>query len=602
MNDLKEKTIRGGLARFCAQGANFLLRLVSLLVLARLLGPKDFGLVGMVTVFTGVLTLFRDFGLSAATVQRANITDDQISTLFWINMLVGALLGLLSVAMAPIMAAYYHEPRVFGVMAVLAVGFLFNAAGVQHGALLQRQMRFTALAVINTVGLIVGTAIAIGGAKAGFGYWSLVAMTLALPLTCTIGCWLATAWVPGMPHRRTGIRSMMRFGGTVTLNGLISYFTGNLDKMLLGRFWGGAALGIYGRAYQLISIPTDNLTSAAGDVVFAVLSRLKDDRSRFRSYFLKGYSLVLALTVPITIACALFADDIVLVLLGPKWEAATPIFRLLAPTILVFAIVNPLGWLLYSLGLVGRSLKIDLVIVPLMIAGYVLALPYGPKGVAFAYSAVMLLWVIPAVAWCVHSTVISFWDIVVTVSRPLASSIAAAGLAFGVRLVCGQLLSPLPRLVLESVVLLTVFLGMLLFVMGQKSFYQDLFRGLNVRSSLSTAAVFARNSNATVQRAWRASTPRFVRYVHSVFHSFIRDCRSSFRVRALLTFALESGSSSEGANEESITHRNILAAAVNWLRQPITPRNIFAAVVNWLQQPITSSGVSAKPASSPRRR
>ena len=117
-----------------------------------------------------------------------------------------------------------------------------------------------------------------------------------------------------------------------------------------------------------------------------------------------------------------------------------------------------------------------------------------------------------------------------------------------------------------------------------------------------TAAVFARNSNAAVQRAWRAPTPRFVRYVQSVSHSFIRDCRSSFRVRALLTFALESGSSAEGANEESITHRNILAAAVNWLRQPITPRNIFAAVVNWLQQPITSSGVSAKPASSPRRR
>jgi len=137
--------------------------------------------------------------------------------------------------------------------------------------------------------------------------------------------------------------------------------------------------------------------------------------------------------------------------------------------------------------------------------------------------------------------------------------------------------------------------------MGQKPFYQDLFRGLNVHSSLSTAAEFARNSNAAVQRAWRASTSRFVRHVHSVSHSFIRSCRSSFRVRALLTFALES-SSAEGANDVAITHRNILAAAVSWLRQPITPRNILAAVVNWLQQPITSSAVSAKPASFPRRR
>lgn len=349
MKDLKGKTIRGGLARLCAQGANFCLRLLSLMVLARLLEPKDFGLVGMVTAFTGVLSLFRDFGLSSAAIQRASVTDEQVSTLFWINLLVGALLGLLAVAMAPLVVAFYHEPRLFGVTVALAAGFLFNAAGVQHGVLLQRQMRFTVLAVINTIGLVIGTAIAIGGAKAGYGYWSLVAMTVTLPLATTIGCWLATAWVPGKPQRRAGIRSMMRFGGTVTLNSLVVYVAMNFDKVLLGRFWGVDALGLYGRAYQLISIPTDNLNSAAGEVAFSALSRLQDDPKRLKSYFLKGYSLVLAMTLPLTFVCALFADDIVLVCLGPKWMAAAVIFRLLAPTILVFAIVNPLGWLLPAL-------------------------------------------------------------------------------------------------------------------------------------------------------------------------------------------------------------------------------------------------------------
>jgi O-antigen/teichoic acid export membrane protein len=484
VKDLKEKAIRGGLARICAQGAGFFLRLASLMILARLLGPEDFGLVGMVTVFTGVLTLFRDFGLSSAAIQRTNVTDEQISTLFWINLLVGALLALLAVVMAPVIAAFYHEPRLFGVTVVLATGFLFNSAGVQHGALLQREMRFTALAVINTIGLVIGTVIAIAGAKAGYGYWSLVAMTLTLPITNTIGFWLATRWVPGLPHRRAGIRSMVRFGGTVTLNGLVVYVASNFEKVLLGRFWGADVLGIYGRSYQLINIPTENLNSTAGEVAFAALSRLQEDPRRLRSYFLKGYSLVLALTVPITIACALFANDMIFVLLGPKWMAAAPIFRLLAPTILVFATVNPLGWLMYSLGLVGRSLKMGLVIAPLMIAGYVLGLPYGPTGVAFAYSAVMILWIIPAIAWCVHGTPISFRDILVTASRPLASSIVAGGLAFGVRLICGQWLSPLPRLVLECAVLLTVFLVMLLFVAGQKSLYLDLLRGLKRPSSV----------------------------------------------------------------------------------------------------------------------
>ena len=483
MKDLKEKTIRGGLARLCAQAANFFLRLGSLIVLARLLGPKDFGLVGMVTAFTGVLMLFRDFGLSAAAIQRTTVTEEQISTLFWINIVVGMLLGLLAVAGAPAIAAFYNEPRLVGVTAVLALGFVFNAAGAQHSVLLQRQMRFTALAIVNTVALIVGTAIAIGGAKAGYGYWALVAMTVTTPLVSTVGFWLTTAWIPGRPHRRAGIRSMMRFGGTVTLNGLIAYVASNFDKILLGRYWGVDALGIYGRAYQLINIPTDNLNSAAGEVAYSALSRLQDDPARLKNYFLKGYSVILALTFPITVACALFADDMILVLLGPKWAAAAPIFRFLAPTILVFAIINPLFWLLSSLGLVGRSLKMALVIAPVMIVSYVMALPYGPRGVALAYSTVMMICVIPVIAWSVYGTVISSRDILLTVSRPLASSILAGGLALGIRLVYCQLLSALPRLVLESALLLVTFVGILLFVTGQKELYLDLLRGLKGPSS-----------------------------------------------------------------------------------------------------------------------
>jgi len=488
MKDLKQRTVRGGLARLCAQAATFLLRLGSLMVLARLLVPKDFGLVGMVTAFTGVLSLFRDFGLSSAAVQRTNVTEEQTSTLFWINIFVGVLLGLMAVAAAPAIAVFYHEPRLFGVTAVLSLGFLFNAAGVQHSALLQRQMRFTTLAVIGVVSLIVASAIAIGGAKAGYGYWALVAMTVALPLTGTIGFWLTTGWVPGMPHRQTGIRSMMRFGGTLTLNGLVAYIAYNSEKVLIGRFWGIDAIGIYGRAYQLINIPTENLNSAVGEVAFSALSRLQDDPSRLKSYFLKGYSLVLGLTLPITIACAFFADDVVFVLLGPKWNDAAPIFRLLAPTIAIFAIINPLGWLLNSIGLVERGLKIALVFAPVMIAGYVVGLPYGPKGVAFAYSTVMALWVIPLTAWCVHGTVISLWDILLAVSRPLASGILAGGLGFVVRLAYGQSFSPLPRLILESIIILVTYLGILLFVTGQKSLYLDLYRGLKAPSTMPVSS------------------------------------------------------------------------------------------------------------------
>jgi O-antigen/teichoic acid export membrane protein len=483
LKDLKEKTIRGGFARFLAQAANFILRLVSLMVLARLLTPKDFGLVGMVTAFTGVLILFRDFGLSSAAIQRTTVTEEQLSTLFWINLLVGALLAVFSVIVAPFIAVFYHEPRLVAITDVLALGFLFNAAGVQHSAALQREMRFTALAVINTIGLIIGTAIAIGCARAGFGYWSLVLMTVTMPLISTLGFWLAAAWVPGPPRRRVGVRSMVQFGGTVTLNGVIAYLAANCDKILLGRFWGVDALGVYGRAYQLVNIPTDNLNQAAGEVAFSALSRIQDDPQRLKNYFLKGYSLVLAFTMPITVACALFAGDITHVLLGPKWGAAAPILRLLAPTILIFAVINPLFWLLSSLGLVKRSLKMSFVIAPAMVASYAIGLPHGPQGVAFAYSAGMMIWVLPLIAWAVHDTVVSIKEILLAVFRPLSASIVAAIVAFGACSLWGQMLPPLVRLILESAVLLVVFAGTLFFATGQKSLYLDVLRGIKGSSA-----------------------------------------------------------------------------------------------------------------------
>lgn len=484
MRNLRERTIRGGFAKVCAQGASFLLRVGSLMVLARLLEPKDFGLVGMVTAVIGVLNLFRDFGLSTAAVQRTTVTHEQTSTLFWINILVGSLLAAFSVAVAPLVARFYHEPRLYWVTIVLGAGFIFNAAGVQHGVLLQRQMRFTALAWIDIIGLTASTALGVAMAIGGYGYWSLVAMTLMGPLVSTFCVWAVAMWVPGKPRRQVGVGSMMRFGGTITLNGLVVYIAYNLEKVLLGRYWGADVVGIYGRAYQLSNIPTENLNSSIGGVAFSALSRLQEDPQRLKSYFLKGYSLVLALTLPITILSALFANDTILVFLGPKWREAIPIFRLLAPTILIFAMINPFAWFLFAIGKVGRSLKLALVIAPIVIAGYLLGLPYGPKGVALGYSTAMALWVVPHILWCVRGTVISFREILRTLSQPLISGIVAAVVPFALQVFYGHSLSPLLRLLIGSTLFVGVYLGMLLHVMGQKTFYLDLLRGLTSRASV----------------------------------------------------------------------------------------------------------------------
>jgi O-antigen/teichoic acid export membrane protein len=474
MTDLRNKTIRGGLAKIGSQGAAVILRMGSLMVLARLLDPMDFGLVGMVTAVMGLFNLLKDFGLSTAAVQRSTVSDGEMSALFWINVVLGAVLFLLSLAAAPLIAAFYHEPRLSAVTAVLAAGFIFNAVGVQHSVLLQRQMRFTALAAIDVVSLSASVGVGILMARSGFGYWALVAMAVSNPLFATACLWTCTAWLPERPRRQPGIRSMMRFGGLITLNGLVVYIAYNLEKVLLGRFWGAATVGIYGRAFQLITMPTDNLNSAVGGVAFSALSRLQDDPDRLKSYFLKGYSLVVAITIPVTMGCALFASDLIVVSLGPKWMEAAAILRLLTPTILVLAMINPLGWLLFALGLVDRGVRIALVLAPLVIAGYAIGLPYGPKGVAFGYSAMMVLWVIPHILWCVRGTVISPKDVLAAVSRPFLAIVPASALAGAVHVYFGNSLPPLTRLAFGSTVLFGTYLSTLVYVMRQKAFYGNL--------------------------------------------------------------------------------------------------------------------------------
>lgn len=481
MKDLKVRALRGGFAKLCGQAANLVLRLGFMATMARFLNPEDFGLVAMVTVVTGVYEVFATAGLSLATIQRTTITHEQISTLFWINLLVGVILCMLCLATAPVLVSFYHEPRLFWVTVTTGAGFILGAAGVQHSALLQRQLRYVALAMIETLSLSISFALGIAMALGGFGYWALVGSTIAAPAVNTASMWAIAAWMPGMPRWTAELRSMLSFGGIITLNNLIVYFAYNFDKLLLGRFWGADVLGLYGRAYQLINVPTNNLHSAVGGVVFSALARLQGDPIRLRNYFLKAYSLVTSMTVPVSVFGALFADDIVLLVFGPKWTDAALMFRLLTPTILVFGIINPTGWLIQSVGLQVRSLRIASVIALLVMAAYLAGLPYGPNGVAFAFSAAMSLWVVPHVFWSLHDTVISPWDVLLAICRPLLASIVASAFAFGMNLYMislGYLQSPFLRLSMAAVVMIILYLVIFLFAFRQKTLYFDLLRGL----------------------------------------------------------------------------------------------------------------------------
>jgi O-antigen/teichoic acid export membrane protein len=474
--DLKRKTARGAFASTCGQGANLVIRIGAMVVLARLLTPEDFGLVAMATACTGFLALFQDVGLSMATVQRQLITRAQTSTLFWINLSVGAILTALCAAVSPFLVAFYHEPRLIWVTVMTGVCFVLGGAAAQHRAVLMRELRFGTLAGIDIFSLVVSVALAIGMAAAGKGYWALVAMTICGSIVSAACAWIAGGWIPGPPQRGAGVRSMVKYGGTLTLNSLIVYIAYNADKVLLGRFWGAELLGIYGRAYQLINLPTQNLNSTIGVVAFPALSRLQNDPERLKSYFLKGYGLFLALVMPITMACALFAEDITRVFLGSKWGAAVPVFRLLAPTIVAFALINPFGWFMQATGRAARSLKMAFLVAPVVIIGYVVGLNSGPTGVAAGFSSSMMLLVVPVIFWATRGTTITMADTFKVVMRPFLAAAIGAGAALAAWPWICLLNLPLLRLVAANVVLFSVYGLVLWFAMGQKALYLGVLR------------------------------------------------------------------------------------------------------------------------------
>ena len=474
--EFKRKSVQGGVLTVFSQGFGMALQIGTTVILARLLAPSDYGLQSMVFTLTTVLALFKDAGLSVASIQRKELTTDQISTLFWINVALGTFLMLVVAAAAPLLAAFYKEPRLLWITIASAPIFLLSSLVIQHGALLTRAMRFGTTIKISIFSTTIAAILAIVMAAKGFGYWALICQNICIPFLDLIAIWIAMPWLPGRPRSSPELRSMLRFGGTVTLNGIVVFIAYNTEKILLGRYWGAGPLGIYTRGYQLATLPVQQLIAAVHIVAFSVLSRMQSDTEKLERAYLKSLSIIVALTVPVVLSSALFAREIILIMLGPKWLAAVPVLRFLAPTVLFFALINPFSWFLRATGRVRRSLNTAFLICPVVIVGVVAGLHYGPAGVALGYSAAMVLLFIPVVIWAKHGTGITsrnYWD---AVKQPLISGVIAGAAGWLVHAKYSDTLSPIPLLSIELVISALVYFGWMLFVMGQKDFYFDLVK------------------------------------------------------------------------------------------------------------------------------
>ncbi len=422
---LGQRTARGGAITFASQGFKFLVSLGATMVLGRLLSPSDYGLIGMVAVVTGFISMFKDLGLSAATVQREEITSAQVSTLFWVNVSLSIGVGLLTAVLAPAVAWFYDEPKLTSITMMYAFGFIFGGLTVQHEAILYRQMRFAATVICEMLALIATITVSITLAWRGAGYWALVAGHLTTSFVYMIAIWIVCRWRPGRPVRASGVGSLLRFGGNLTGFSVVNFFARNLDNMVIGRVWGSQQLGLYVKAYQLLTLPIDQINGPITTVAVPALSRLTDSPERYRRAYLRIIEKIAVLTMPGIALLIATADSVVLIVLGPQWTDAGRIFAALGVAALIQPITNTTGWLFISQGRTRDMFRYGLVASTVIVAAILTGLPWGAVGVATAYALVWVTIVTPLLFYWVGRTgPVRPRDFYVTVTPAFCAAIA----------------------------------------------------------------------------------------------------------------------------------------------------------------------------------
>lgn len=463
--ELRRTAVRGAGAAIAGQASNFVVSMGSVVVLARLLTPADFGIVTMVT--TGSL-LFRSFGLNGFTeliVQRDEITHSLASNLFWIDLAVGALLTLLFAGSGPLLAQFYHNAAVAPVAECASLTIGLGCIGWIHLGLLQRAMRFHTTAIINFIGQLVLILTSIVLASAGFHYWALVWGTVAQTVAIAMAAWLACRWTPSLPRRAAGTGEGLKFAINVYSRFALNYLSRNTDNLLVGWRFGARSLGFYKRAYDLFVLPEQQLMSPMAAVVVSTLSRVSHDREQFQRYFLRAITVVAFLGMGVGADFALVGRDFISFLLGQGWEETGRIFTLFGPGIGVMLLYDTQGWIHLSIGRPQRWFWWGFIEFACTASLFLLMLRWGPSGIAIAWSASYFILIFPGFWFAGRPIGLSLGVVLSAIWRFFLASVIAAcvtALIFNAMphfAAMGGGLFALVRLVVVSGVFFTLYLG-----------------------------------------------------------------------------------------------------------------------------------------------
>jgi PST family polysaccharide transporter len=396
LGTLKQSAATGVKWNLASQAGQQVAQLVTAVVLARLLTPNDYGLVGMAMVVIMFAALFKDLGTSAAVIREREPKEEFLSSVFWANAGFGALGTAALVAIAPLAARYYREPRVIPVFRVLALIFVISSLSTLQQALFERKLRFHILARIEVAGVVTGGVVGITCALTHAGVWALVAQSLTTVGVISLLLWGFSDWRPRLAFHWPELRRVGGYSLNLTGFNVVNYFTRNADNLLVGRYLGATPLGLYGLAYRIMLYPMQSIASVISRVMFPVYSQIRDDDARFRSVYLRTDGMIALITFPMMAGIGILAQPFVLAVFGPKWKLVIPVIRILAPVGMLQSVYTTIGSIYMAKGRTDVQFRWGLVSSTLYVTAFAVGLRWGISGVAAAYALMFSLLCLPS--------------------------------------------------------------------------------------------------------------------------------------------------------------------------------------------------------------
>ena len=379
--------VRRGLRwKMYSQGYSQIVRIAVAILLARALTPQDYGEIGMAAVFVTLVLIFSDMAFGAALIQRPEISEEDKSTIFWLTTTVGALLTVGGYFAAPAIARFYGEPGVTTIFRVLSVTFVIMALGATHEALLTRAMDFRGLELRQIGAVTAGAITAVVGVVLGWGLWAVVAQQIAIAVASTLLMWSCTGWWPRFCVSRSSLRKMAGFSGNVFGTRLLFYADRNVDNLLIGRFLGAGALGLYAVAYNLMLVPLERIAGPLQQVFYPAVARLQAQPERMARAWIRATRLIGAITTPAMLGVMVTAPDLVSVVLGNKWAGAVPVVQVLAWVGLHQSLARLNSSVLQAVNRTELMLRYAIVTVIVDVIAFVLGAHWGILGIAVAYA------------------------------------------------------------------------------------------------------------------------------------------------------------------------------------------------------------------------